>query len=95
MMLIFNEAARGLTHVIAERRKAALPKGAYMKPSITARQFDSLPMLIDAKQVGALLGMHPRTVQLKAREGEMPGRKIGNKWRFNKKQIAKIAGLDC
>jgi excisionase family DNA binding protein len=38
--------------------------------------------LLDAIEAAALLRMHPKTLQKKARLGEIPGRHIGKCWRF-------------
>jgi excisionase family DNA binding protein len=38
--------------------------------------------LLDATEAAALLRMHPNTLRLKARLGEIPGRHIGKYWRF-------------
>ena len=38
--------------------------------------------LLDAIEAAALLRMHPNTLRLKARLGEIPGRHIGKYWRF-------------
>ncbi|MDF3086669.1 helix-turn-helix domain-containing protein, partial [Burkholderia sola] len=31
----------------------------------------------------AILGAHPETVRLKAKAGELPGRKVGKRWMFS------------
>ena len=38
--------------------------------------------LLDAVEAAALLRMHPNTLRLRARLGEIPGRHIGKYWRF-------------
>ena len=38
--------------------------------------------LLDATEAAALLRMHPNTLRMKARIGEIPGRHIGKYWRF-------------
>ena len=38
--------------------------------------------LLDATEAAALLRMHPNTLRMKARLGEIPGRHIGKYWRF-------------
>ena len=43
--------------------------------------------LIDADEVGKLLGLHPKTVQQMARGGRMPGIRVGKFWRFRKSEI--------
>jgi excisionase family DNA binding protein len=39
------------------------------------------PLLSDA-DAGKLLGLHPKTVQRLARQGELPAVRIGRYWRF-------------
>jgi excisionase family DNA binding protein len=39
------------------------------------------PLLSDA-EAGKLLGLHPKTVQRLARNGELPAVRIGRYWRF-------------
>jgi excisionase family DNA binding protein len=34
-----------------------------------------------------LLKFHPVTVRLKAAAGEIPGRQIGNRWRFSRTRL--------
>ena len=41
-----------------------------------------LPELLDAKQVAAYLKLHEVTVLSFAREGKLPGFKVGREWRF-------------
>ncbi|WP_269503770.1 helix-turn-helix domain-containing protein [Burkholderia sp. IMCC1007] len=38
---------------------------------------------IDLAQAAALLGAHPETVRLKAKAGDVPGRKVGKRWMFS------------
>jgi excisionase family DNA binding protein len=38
--------------------------------------------LISVDQAAQKLMMHPKTLVRKARAGEIPGRKVANKWRF-------------
>ena len=38
--------------------------------------------LLNATEAAALLRMHPNTLRIKARLGEIPGRHIGKYWRF-------------
>lgn len=38
--------------------------------------------LLDAAEAAALLRLHPNTLRMKARLGEIPGRHIGKYWRF-------------
>lgn len=41
------------------------------------------------KEVAEYLGIHPFTVQRHAREGKIPGFKIGADWKFEKKHMQK------
>jgi excisionase family DNA binding protein len=43
--------------------------------------------MLTADEVAQLLRIHPVTVRLKAASGEIPGRQIGNRWRFSKARI--------
>jgi len=47
-----------------------------------ARTTEELPELLDAKQVAAYLKLHEVTVLRLARQGKLPGFKVGRKWRF-------------
>ena len=38
--------------------------------------------LLDSVEAAALLRIHPKTLQKKARHGVIPGRQIGKCWRF-------------
>jgi excisionase family DNA binding protein len=38
-------------------------------------------------ELAALLKLHPVTIRLKAASGEIPGRQIGNRWRFSRARI--------
>jgi len=43
--------------------------------------------ILNAEEVAALLRLNPVTVRLKAAGGVIPGRQIGNRWRFSRKRI--------
>ena len=47
----------------------------------------ALPALLNVKQVAAYLGLHRVTVLQFAREGKLPGLKIGRGWRFRADEI--------
>ncbi|MDD1788416.1 helix-turn-helix domain-containing protein [Burkholderia gladioli] len=38
---------------------------------------------LDLAGAAALLGAHPETIRLKARAGQLPGRKVGKRWIFS------------
>lgn len=43
--------------------------------------------VIDAVEAGRILKVHPVTVRLKAAAGQIPGRQIGNRWRFSRTRL--------
>jgi len=43
--------------------------------------------VLDVLDLATLLRIHPVTVRLKAASGEIPGRQIGNRWRFSRQRI--------
>jgi len=48
-----------------------------------------LKVIMKVGDVARYLGLHPFTVQKYARDGKIPGFKIGSEWRFEKKHIKK------
>lgn len=48
--------------------------------------------VITAEEVAKYLRIHPYTVRRLAREGKLPGFKIGGQWRFKKEEIDKPKG---
>ena len=49
------------------------------QPRLSVVEFEPL---LDSDEAAALLRIHPKTLQKKARTGEIPGRHVGNRWRF-------------
>jgi len=43
--------------------------------------------ILDADQVGQMLHIHPRTIVRLAKQGKIPGFKVGSQWRFRKEAI--------
>lgn len=43
--------------------------------------------VMDVTSMASLLHIHAVTVRLKAASGEIPGRQIGNRWRFSRSKI--------
>ena len=70
------------------------------QPSATAgepapvRDLATLPALLTAEEVGAVLRLHPTTVKLLLRNGELPGRKIGGQWRTLRGDLLADLGAD-
>lgn len=48
---------------------------------------EGLPELLDVKQVASYLKLHEVTVLAFAREGKLPGFKVGREWRFRADDI--------
>ncbi len=46
-----------------------------------------MPEVLTAEELAQYLGVHYRTVLQLAREGSLPGRRVGNSWRFHKQAI--------
>jgi len=57
-------------------------------PTSTASIFHFEPLLND-EQAGALLGLHPKTLQRLARTGQIPARRIGRFWRYRASELDK------
>ena len=53
-----------------------------------------LPALLTAEEVGAVLRLHPTTVKLLLRNGELPGRKIGGQWRTLRADLLAYLGAE-
>ena len=43
--------------------------------------------VLTAEEAAKFLGFNPVTIRLKARSGEIPGRKIGKEWRFSRRVL--------
>jgi excisionase family DNA binding protein len=43
--------------------------------------------VLTAEEAAEFLGFNPVTIRLKARAGEIPGRKIGKEWRFSRRRL--------
>lgn len=73
---------------------------AEIQPSATAAEpapvldLATLPALLTAEEVGAVLRLHPTTVKLLLRNGELPGRKIGGQWRTLRADLLAYLGAD-
>ncbi len=48
----------------------------------------NLTPLLTSAEVGAILRLHPKTVERMARHGSIPALRIGRYWRFDEKRIA-------
>jgi excisionase family DNA binding protein len=43
--------------------------------------------VLNVEEAAEYLGFSPYTIREKAREGEIPGRKIGKEWRFSRRML--------
>ena len=43
---------------------------------------NSIEPLLDSKQVGQVLGIHPKVLERMAKRGELPALKVGKFWRY-------------
>ena len=59
---------------------------------MTDSKLPPLSDVLDAAELATILRIHPVTVRLKAASGEIPGRQIGNRWRFSRKRIMEWLG---
>ena len=58
-----------------------------MQESGTVGQVPAFEKFIDLAAAAALLELHPDTVKKKTRTGEIPGRKIGRRWRYRLSEL--------
>ena len=63
------------------------------KPS-TISDLSELPLIMDSRMVGELLGLHHKTVEKMARAGELPGVQIGKVWRFSRDSLIRFCGKE-
>jgi len=43
---------------------------------------NGLEPLLNSEQVGVILGLHPKVVERQAKQGKIPGFKVGKFWRY-------------
>ncbi|MEA3401345.1 MAG: helix-turn-helix domain-containing protein [Armatimonadota bacterium] len=43
--------------------------------------------VLTLNEAAAYLRVHPRTLRIKASDGEVPGAKVGKVWRFHRRQL--------
>jgi excisionase family DNA binding protein len=58
-----------------------------MTPSTTPCSTSAAQDILTVAELAVMLRVHPVTVRLKAAAGEIPGRQIGNRWRFSRARI--------
>ena len=55
------------------------------RPGLTTQP--TFEQFIDLQSAAKLLQLHPDTLKKKTRDGEIPGRKIGRRWRFRVSEL--------
>jgi len=50
---------------------------------------DSRPTIMTVSELADYLRLHEQTIYKMAKEGSLPGSRVGNRWRFEKDQINK------
>jgi excisionase family DNA binding protein len=51
-----------------------------------------VPLLLDSRGAGELLGLHYKTVERLAHSGQLPGVKLGKAWRFSRDSLIRFCG---
>lgn len=62
------------------------------KPMRVITSIDQLPVICDCAEAGLLLRVYPERVAQMARDGVLPGVKVGQAWRFRRSDL--VAYLD-
>ena len=58
------------------------------KPLRVIHSNEELPVICDCAEAGLLLRVYPETVAKMARDGVLPGVKVGQSWRFRRDDLA-------
>ncbi len=58
------------------------------KPLRQIHDISELPVVCDCAEAGLLLRVYPETVAKMARNGVLPGVKVGQSWRFRRDDLA-------
>ncbi len=77
VLTIDNSLSRGETGALHETRSTR----------VQSNENDEHNDVLTAGEVAKILRIHPVTVRLKAAAGQIPGRQIGNRWRFSRERI--------
>ena len=73
--------------------KRGSPRGAKRKPRKQTRPIPADPEILNADGAAAVLGITKRTLLQMAREGRIPGTKLGREWRFLRSALRRhVAG---
>ena len=63
-----------------------------MKQDIATIAATAQDDILDVRVLAAMLHLHPVTIRLMSAAGTIPGKQIGNRWRFSRARI--MAWLD-
>lgn len=58
------------------------------RPLRQIHSIEELPVICDSAEAGLLLRVYPETVSKMARDGVLPGVKVGQSWRFRRDDLA-------
>ncbi len=78
-----NSRAKEATHILRARCLEAETSMEESASKLVSASHDTL----NVADLASMLRIHPVTVRLKAASGEIPGRQIGNRWRFSRARI--------
>lgn len=57
------------------------------KPLRVIHSIEELPVICDCAEAGLLLRVYPETISKMARDGVLPGVKVGQSWRFRRDDL--------
>lgn len=65
------------------------PFAELIAAELEKRMRDFIPddQVLNARQAGELLGLHPNTIAKLASSGRIPGHRYGDQWRFSKRAL--------
>lgn len=63
-------------------------------PILTLDEMRGLPELIGYKEAAAILNICPRQAQRMAANGTLPAVRVASCWRFNRRKVMAMAGLE-
>ena len=63
----------------------------YRTPSDASSVYE-VPLLLDSRGAGKLLGLDYKTIEKLARTGQLPGVKLGSRWRFSRDSLIQWCG---
>lgn len=61
---------------------------------VSIEEMNSWPELLNMQQASLILSTPERTVNTLANEGAIPAVRIGKRWKFSRRKLMRLAGLD-